>query len=471
MKISGPFVVACLAGLLSGLDTSVNIAFPAITAAFEIDVSQIQWVVVSFVLTYSVLLLPAGRLGDRIGHGRIMVIGIVVQGLAFVWCSLASSFEFFLLARVSQGASMALILGTAPALVTLSVSERHQPRALGIFAMTTAAGLAAGAPVGGLLLQAWDWQSVYAFRVPYMGVLLVAALLSGLHRPGAMKSKQPLDLFGAVTLALGLGLTLFVASRGLMWGWTSPITIALALVAMASLVVFHGVEKRTSLPLVDMSLFRKQGFGRANLLNALANASMFSIWFLGPYLLVDIRGHGPIAGGLILGIAPTSTAISAWLTGRMIERLGLLTLTRFGLACQGVGLVLFSQIDSNSTMFSLVVALCLVGIGLGSFQVPNMSFVMASLSRSQQGVAGGMTQMVRTAGLVGGLAVWNTAFVGLRDRRSRSLGVEEVMAPEVFVPTFGQVVCMSGGLAIVALILTIGVRFDDQLTSELLDEK
>ena len=155
----------------------------------------------------------------------------------------------------------------------------------------------------------------------------------------------------------------------------------------------------------------------------------------------------------------------------MIERLGLLTLTRFGLACQGVGLVLFSQIDSNSTMFSLVVALCLVGIGLGSFQVPNMSFVMASLSRSQQGVAGGMTQMMRTAGLVGGLAVWNTAFVGLRDRRSRSLGVEEVMAPEVFVPTFGQVVGMSGGLAIVALILTIGVRFDDQLTSELLDEK
>ena len=122
-------------------------------------------------------------------------------------------------------------------------------------------------------------------------------------------------------------------------------------------------------------------------------------------------------------------------------------------------------------MFSLVVALCLVGIGLGSFQVPNMSFVMASLSRSQQGVAGGMTQMVRTAGLVGGLAVWNTAFVGLRDRRSRSLGVEEVIAPEVFVPTFGQVVGMSGGLAIVALILTIGVRFDDQLTSELLDEK
>ena len=84
MERRGPFVVACLGGLLAGLDTSVNIAFPAITAAFAIDVSQIQWVVVSFVLTYSVLLLPAGRLADRIGHGRVTVIGISLQALAFI---------------------------------------------------------------------------------------------------------------------------------------------------------------------------------------------------------------------------------------------------------------------------------------------------------------------------------------------------------------------------------------------------
>jgi len=471
VKIRGPFIVACLGGLLSGLDTSVNIAFPAITAAFDIDVSQIQWVVVSFVLTYSVLLLPAGRLGDRFGHGRIMLLGIVTQGLAFVGCALAPSFALFLLARMSQGASMALVLGTAPALVTLSVREEHQPRALGVFAMITATGLAAGAPIGGLLLEIWDWPSVYAFRVPYMGVLLLLALISGLHKKTEIRGKQPLDLAGAVTFAIGLGLTLFVASRGLSWGWLTPTTIILAGIAAVTLVVFFSVEKRASLPLVDMSLFRKPGFGRANLLNALANASMFSIWFLGPYLLVDVRGHGPISGGLILGIAPTSTAISAWLTGRMIERLGLLSLTRFGLACQGVGLVLFSRIDSDTPMFALVAALCLVGVGLGSFQVPNMSFVMASIPRSQQGVAGGMTQMVRTAGLVAGLAVWNTAFVGLRDRRAQTLNVEDVTAPEVFVPTFGEVVGMSGLLAIVGVVLTIGVRFDRQVKPELRGEK
>ena len=180
MKTRGPFIVACLGGLLSGLDTSVNIAFPAITAAFDIDVSQIQWVVVSFVLTYSVLLLPAGRLGDRYGHGRIMVVGIVTQGAAFVACGLAPSFALFLLARVSQGAAMALILGTAPALVTLSVTAVRQPQALGIYSMRSASGLAEGTPLAGLLLQSLDGQAVHFFRLPSMGALLATASLAWL---------------------------------------------------------------------------------------------------------------------------------------------------------------------------------------------------------------------------------------------------------------------------------------------------
>ena len=110
---------------------------------------------------------------------------------------------------------MALIIGTAPALVTLSVTEERQPRALGVYAMLMASGLAMGAPLGGVLLQIWDWPSVYFFRVPYTGVLLVTALIAGLHKQTRSRGRQPLDLVGAMTFAVGLGLTLFVASRGL----------------------------------------------------------------------------------------------------------------------------------------------------------------------------------------------------------------------------------------------------------------
>ena len=107
-------VVACMGGLLGGLDTSVNIAFPDITASFDIDVAQIQWVVVSFVLTYSVLLLPAGRLGDRYGHGRVMLIGTVTQIFAFVACAASPSFGLFLISRVLQGCRNGFDIGNEP---------------------------------------------------------------------------------------------------------------------------------------------------------------------------------------------------------------------------------------------------------------------------------------------------------------------------------------------------------------------
>lgn len=456
-------VVACMGGLLGGLDTSVNIAFPDITASFDIDVAQIQWVVVSFVLTYSVLLLPAGRLGDRYGHGRVMLIGTVTQIFAFVACAASPSFGLFLISRVLQGVAMALILGTSPALVTLSVSHEKQPRALGLYAMFSATGLAMGAPIGGLLLLKWGWPSVYLFRVPYSVLLLFAALSCGLARRPKEQNEQPLDLAGALTLALGLGLTLFVASRGLDWGWFAPVTIALIATAAIVLFVFVIIERKADQPLIDIALFRIAGFARANVLNALANASMFSIWFLGPYLLVDVRGQDSIEGGLLLGTTPTFTALAAWLAGKYVTKFGLLGLSRFGLFSQGLGLLLFSRAGAETSTLFLVVALAIVGIGLGSFQVPNMSFVMGSIPRSQQGVAGGMTQMTRTAGLVAGLAIWNTAFVGLRKRRSDALGIEELTAPEVFVPTFAEVVGLSGLLAMIGLTLTMGTTFDNKL--------
>ena len=190
---------------------------------------------------------------------------------------------------------------------------------------------------------------------------------------------------------------------------------------------------------------------------------MFSIWFLGPYLLVDVRGQDSIEGGLLLGITPTFTALAAWLAGKYVTKFGLLGLSRFGLFSQGVGLLFFSRAGAETSTPFLVVALAIVGIGLGSFQVPNMSFVMGSIPRSQQGVAGGMTQMTRTVGLVAGLAIWNTAFVGLRKRRSDALGIEELIAPEVFVPTFAEVVGLSGLLAMIGLTLTIGTTFDNKI--------
>ena len=171
------------AGALVSLDTMVNIAFPAITTSFAIDVGEIQWVVTTYVLTFASLLLAAGRLGDAFGHRRVLAAGLVLTAIGVGLCGVVDAYGWFLLARVVQGAGAALVLGAAPALVTLVVPEAARNRALGFFQMGAAIGLAIGPALGGLLLEWTSWRSVYLLRVP-MSLVVLAFVVVDRPRAG-----------------------------------------------------------------------------------------------------------------------------------------------------------------------------------------------------------------------------------------------------------------------------------------------
>ena len=251
------FVVACLGGALSSLDSAVNTAFPAIIDGFDVAVSSLQWVVVSYVLTYAVLLLPFGRLADRAGHRETLVLGCVVSAGALTGCALAPTFGVFLGGRILQGVGIALVLASAPALITLSVPEHRRARSLGLFQMSLAAGF-------GVVLALWDWPAVYLFRVPVaLGIVALATMRpAGQASPEAAGSPARSDLPGAVTLAVGLAAALLVASTGSQLGWASPSAVGLVLVAVGLLGVFVAVERRAPAPLVDLSLLPQAGVRR-----------------------------------------------------------------------------------------------------------------------------------------------------------------------------------------------------------------
>lgn len=432
-------MVACLGGGLSTLDAAVNIAFPAILDAFRIDVSSLQWVVISYVLTYAVLPLPFGRLADRVGHRQVLSCGLAVSALAFAGCSVAPTFPVFLAMRVAQGVGIALVLSAAPALITLAVSEEARARALGLFQMSVAAGFAAGPVLGGLLLELGSWRGVYLFRLP-LALALLALATVGMDRSRAVGTGRgstlaALDLPGAVTFATGLAGVLFVIARAAAWGWTSPSTMVVTSTAVALLTGFVVIERGAASPLVDLSLFRNPAFAVANVLNALANGAMFTIWLLGPTLLVTLRGHGTISGGLILGVTALGTAAGALVAGRVTGRADTGRLSTLGLALEAAGLAATSRLGASTPTVVVVSAFAVVGAGVGLFQVPNLSYVMGSIPRAQQGVAGGMTQMVRTVGVLSGVAVASVAFTARQDAHV-GLGNPTTAG---FVPAFGDV--------------------------------
>jgi len=191
--------IASLGSLGGSLDTSVNIAFPAITAAFHLDVPTIQWVVISYVLTHASLLLGCGRLADVFGRKAVFVSGLVVSTLAFILCGLAPTYGLLLFFRVLQGIGAALLFASAPAIVTVAFPAAERGKALGLLNLSTFIGLTAGPVVGGALVDRFGWGAVYLFRVPLTvmtGVLAVALLRESQDR----QEGQRFDLVGAFQL-------------------------------------------------------------------------------------------------------------------------------------------------------------------------------------------------------------------------------------------------------------------------------
>jgi EmrB/QacA subfamily drug resistance transporter len=400
--------VAAAAGLLISLDTTVNIAFPAITAAFTLEVSEIQWVVISYVLTFASLLLATGRLSDAFGHRRVLAAGLGLTALGVLLCGLATGFGWFLAARVVQGVGAALVLGSAPALVTLVTSEAARSRALGGFQMGTALGLAIGPALGGALLEWTSWRSVYLFRVPVAIIVLVLLYTVVPSPPGRVRRSRrgdtSLDLAGALTVGAGLAAGLLALSRVRDVGWGSPVVVTGLVAAIALLAAWVLVERRSSNPVIDLALLRHTPFAVANGLNVVANATMFAVWLLAPYYLLTERGLSTIAGGVVLGMAPLATAIAAPIAGRLDGRISTGRLCTIGLAREAVGLAPVATAGAETPWIAVAAALALVGVGVGLFTVPNLSYVMGSISRDRQGVAGGLSQMMRTVGVVAGVA-------------------------------------------------------------------
>ena len=193
------------------LDTAVNIAFPDITAGFALPIQMIQWVVICYVLTYSSLMLAFGRVGDIFSHGRVFRIGLLWSGAAFLLCAVAPSYNWLLFCRFLQGIGASLIVSCAPALVLELFPEERRSRAVGAFALMYAVGSAAGPLVGGALVALWGWPAVFWFRAPI--ALTALLLLDGLPAARRLGAREPVDVVGAVLLAVGISTLLLMLNQ------------------------------------------------------------------------------------------------------------------------------------------------------------------------------------------------------------------------------------------------------------------
>lgn len=446
-----------LGASVAPLDFAVNVAFPAITRAFDLDTRGIRWVAVCYVLTYGSLMLACGALGDRIGHLRMFRAGVLLGALAFALCALAPTYPLLLAARALQGVAVALTLSCAPALATALFDESRRTWALSAYAsMAALAGVVA--PLAGGAAVAWlDWPGVYWMRVPLMLVVLawMPALARALVRAPAasaraqsVSARAPLasapafDARSAVLLAIGMALLFLVPAvlraDALLWP-ALPLGVAGAL----TLGVLVRIQRASAVPLFPPHLVRDVPFILHNLGNVVVQFTSFTVPLVVPYYLTRLGGWSALASGGLLACWAVGGLAGSMLAPRLIAALGVRRAAFAGGLAVVAGLagtVFWPPLPHVPT---LVACLLVQGVGLGVYQVAYSDLVVAALPVAQRGVAGSLTMVTRTLGIVLGasLLTWVVQAV------EQGALLRGVAAHAAYLQGFSTVFAVSAGVA------------------------
>ena len=434
-------VIVGLGASLAPLDIAVNVALPAITGHFKLALGDVQWLVICYVLVYGSLMLVAGKLGDLFGHRLLFRIGLVVSAIGCAACAIAPDWPLFLWARAGQGVGTALALACTPALATSLFPENERTKALAGFASAMALSAALGPFLGGVLVQFWGWPAVYWIRVP---IALAALALSG-FLPSPKPEARPFDALGAVVLVACMStllLSLVLSQRREVAGiWAAGLLV----VALGLLALYVRHAARVPEPIIRPALFADARFAVPNLLNVLANLAGFAILLLTPYYLTNVLKLTALGSGIVLAMAYAGTLTGAPLSAFLVARIGQRPTVFAGVALVGLGLLplAFTGIDTPV----LVVALLLVleGIGQGLLTVAYIDIVTATLPARDRGVAGSLSQLTRTLGIVSGASV----LTALQAR-----GAEGFAGMAGFLAGYRFAFLVAGGGLLAALLLS-----------------
>lgn len=414
----GVMISVAMGVFLSTIDGSiVNVSLPTLEKAFETNFATVQWVVVSYLLVVTALMLGVARLADMIGKKRIYLTGMVIFTMGSLLCGIAPTIGMLIGFRALQGIGAVCMQALGVAIVTEAFPSSQRGRALGIIGTIVSLGISLGPTLGGVLIGAVGWRAIFLVNLPVgaLGLVLGRRFIPDWRPPGG----QRFDWAGAALLfvtlvALALGLTF-----GPDTGWDSPRILALLFGSGLGMLIFLTVERRLSQPMIDLTLFRDALFS-VSLLTGLMVFIVVAGLFVLPFYLELVKGYAPERVGLYLTVVPAALGLTAPVAGAISDRYGSRGITLAGLIVLTAGCVSVSTLDADTTTLGYIVRLLPIGLGAGMFQSPNNSAIMGAAPPTQLGVASGLLALSRTFGQVVGIPLVGAIFA------SRVLHVAEL---------------------------------------------
>lgn len=398
---------------MATLDASiVNISLPNIAQYFHVPLNgAIEWVIIAYLIVIAGMLLTIGRLADMIGYRILWITGLVTFTLGSTICGAAPSLGILIAARAFQGLGGALIMSVSPAMLTSAFPAEERGRALGMNAVFVALGTSVGPTLGGVITANLTWRWIFYVNVP-MGIIgVIATLLVLKERTRRLPGR--FDPAGAILLALGLISLTLGLSFGQELGWTSPFLIGLMILSVLAFTLLVIVEHRVIDPIIDFRLLHNRVFVSANVSLIMSFLALFSISFMLPFYMEQLRNFSVMESGLLLTPLPLVIAVIAPFSGTLADRIGSRWLAASGLTIGCIGLVLIGQLNARSSTFDIIWRLALVGFGQALFQSPNNSALMGAAPRGRQGIASGFLSTGRVMGQSVSVALAGAIFASL----------------------------------------------------------
>jgi MFS transporter, DHA2 family, methylenomycin A resistance protein len=399
------FAAVCLGYFAIILDGSVlNVAIPAIRADLQSSLAAAQWVLNAYTLTLAGLLLTAGALGDRVGLRRMFLFGVGVFTAASVACAAAPSVPTLIAARVAQGVGAAALLPATLALIPhLFQDEEARARAAVVWVGIGAGAVALGPLIGGLLIDAFGWRSVFLINLP-VGVVCVLLGWIGIsetsHRP------RGIDPFGQLTAITALGLTAAAIIRSGESGWRSPLTIGMLVAGALAGTAFWVIEARVSEPMLAPAFFAQRVRTVAVICAGLMGFLFYGTLFMMSLYFQELRGWTPGSTGVALLPLTVGTLAGPFLIYRRLSgRFGHPVLLVSGFVCCALGVALLAPTGAHTAYALIAIALLVIGLASTVSFSALTSLLLASVTEAQSGLASGVQNTTRQAGAMMSVAI------------------------------------------------------------------
>ena len=383
--------------------TMIAVALPTVIDGFKVGVASASWLVIGYLVAMASFQPIAGKIGDRLGRGRLLLFGVAFFGLASLGAAVSPNLWVLLLFRTLQGVAGALIVPNGVALVREVIPEERRAGIFGLIGAAVGVAAALGPPLGGLLIEAAGWRAIFYINL----VLIIPALVLGwrrLPREHHSESSGRIDMAGAIMLAIVL-----VGTVGLLMsiehGPSLFVLIAGGLAVIVVTILFVVRETKHPDPIISPRLFSRRAFASACGAIGLANLAMYTLLLAVPLLLADRSGSSSLQTGLVLTSLSASMIIMAPVGGRLADRFGRRLPTSVGLALMALGGLLMALIGTGITLSALVGSLALVGTGLGLSMPGLQTTAVESVSDKEAGVAAGVYSTSRYLGSILGVTI------------------------------------------------------------------